>query len=162
MAAYRQLRELDASWERLLGALLSGWSNLIDDVGVVREAAREVQGLRRAPRKARLLAKLSGFASDKGDLSLARELYSRAIRASDADTLLGRALRVEGSNLGLRLEDFSLLEKPKGEEDDDLVWPPLDRGATGGQRQERGGPGHGRPIWWCLASHNEDGHNSHR
>jgi hypothetical protein len=123
LALYREVAREKAPWVRLLGLLLQGWSFLLSDTKPILAAAREVQSLRRSPRKARLLAKLSIFASDKGDIGTARSLWIDAIDASDEKTELGRALRIEAMNLGLGMPDLELLNTPTPDPDDYLVQP---------------------------------------
>jgi len=116
-------REVTAPWLRLMGLLAQGWSLLIEDTAPILEAADQVRQLRRSPRKARLLAKLSIFATDKGDIEVGRVLWQEAINSSDERTPLGRALRIEGLNLSLGPVDIELLRTPADEVEDDLVQP---------------------------------------
>ena len=119
----KAMRESTTPWMRVMGLLAQGWSLLIEDMAPILEAADQIRELRRSPRKARLLAKLSVFATDKGDIEVGRALWQEAINSSDEQTQLGRALRVEGFNLNLGPIGTELLRAPAGEEVDDLVHP---------------------------------------
>lgn len=109
---YRQVVVDGDGWVRLLGLLLEGWSQELECVEPVHEAAQEVRRLRAGQRKARLLAKLSLFAADRGDRGAARQLWQEATRASRDGTELARAMRIEEINLGLREATQELLESP--------------------------------------------------
>lgn len=118
-----QLVVAGRGWVRLLGRLLEGWSQAIDDPQPIWIATEEVRRLRRSERKARLLAKLSVFAADKGEVGLARTLWKEAIDASSEETQLGRGLRIEGINLGVEDAGVELLSTPPPGRDDKLVFP---------------------------------------
>lgn len=120
---YAHLSGDKAAWFRLVGLLLQGWSFLVEDVQPVLIAADEVRCLRKSQRKARLLAKLSIFASDKGRIDIAHALWQDAVCASDAKTHLGRALRIEAINLGIAHPDYELLSTSNQGPVDSLVYP---------------------------------------
>lgn len=120
---YAKTTDASSPWWSLLGLLLQGWSSLVQGPGPVLAAAEKVRKLRRSQRKARLLAKLSGFSADAGELDLAHALWQEAIDAAVQETQLYRALAIEGMNLGFGLPDVTLLEKPDDEDVDELVWP---------------------------------------
>lgn len=110
-------------WVGLLGLLLKGRSPLIEDAESIHEAATRVRRLRRGARKARLLAKLSLFASDKGELETSRSLWSDALAAAPKNSELHRALWIEALNLGLVEPELELLNSPPRDPNDVLVWP---------------------------------------
>ncbi len=110
-------------WVGLLGLLLKGRSPLIEDTESVHDAAERVRSLRRGARKARLLAKLSLFASDKGELETAHLLWIDALTAAPEHSELHRALWIEALNLGLVKPELELLNSPPRDPSDELVWP---------------------------------------
>lgn len=122
LTIYRSLTRARAPWVRLLGLLLQGWSAEVTETGPIHRAADWVQQLRASTRKARLLAKLAGFAADKGERKYAHTLWQEAIAASDPKTQLGRALRIEAINLGLPVSDVRFKGR-RGEVQDPLVFP---------------------------------------
>jgi len=122
LAIYRSLARSHSPWVKLLGLLLQGWSGAVIETKPIHRAAERVGELRSSIRKARLLAKLSVLAADKGEREFARALWEQAIAASDPGTHLGRALRIEGINLNLSVSDVQFA-RPAREVPDPLVWP---------------------------------------
>lgn len=110
-------------WVGLLGLLLKGRSPLVADTESVHDAAERVRRLRRGARKARLLAKLSLFASDKGELEISHSLWSDALAAAPEHSELQRALWIEALNLGLVKPELDMLNSPPRDPNDELVWP---------------------------------------
>jgi hypothetical protein len=119
---YRSLARSRLPWVKLLGLLLQSWSGAVVETKPIHRAAGRVSELRASARKARLLAKLSGLAADKGEREFARALWRQAIEATDPGTHLGRALRIEGINLNLPVSDVRFA-RPAHELSDPLVWP---------------------------------------
>lgn len=122
LAIYRSLSRSHSPWVKLLGLLLQGWSGAVIGTKPIHQAAERVAELRAGGRKARLLAKLSGLAADKGEREFARTLWGQAIEASDPATHLGRALRIEAINLNLPVSEVRFA-RPAREVPDPLVWP---------------------------------------
>jgi hypothetical protein len=119
---YRSLSRARAPWVRLLGVLLQCWSAEVPETEPIHRAADWVRTLRASARKARLLAKLAGFSADKGEREYAHTLWQEAVAASDPKTHLGRALRIEATNLGLPVSEVRF-EPSRGEAPDALVFP---------------------------------------
>jgi hypothetical protein len=122
LGIYRSLARSRLPWVKLLGLLLQSWSDAVIEARPIYLAAERVNELRASTRKARLLAKLSGLAADKGDRAFARALWKQAIEASDPGTHFGRALRIEAINLNLPVSDVRF-GAPAREVPDPLVWP---------------------------------------
>jgi hypothetical protein len=110
-------------WFALLGLMLQGWSQTTTGSEPVHAAAALLGAQRRGARKARLLTKLSLLAADKGSPDTARDLLAEAIAASSPSTRLGRALRVEGINLGIVAEQTEIHHPLPGAPDDPLLRP---------------------------------------
>ncbi len=103
--------------------MLQGWSQVVSDTDPIHDAAQLVIHQRPSSRKARLLVKLSLLAADKGDRDLTRTLMEEAISASSPATPLGRALRMEGMNIGIVIEESDLLDPLDGMSEDALLRP---------------------------------------
>jgi hypothetical protein len=122
LVTYRSLARARDPWVRLLGLLLQGWSSAVIETAPIHQASERIGELRSSARKARLLAKLAGFAADKGEREFSKVLWQEAIAASDPQTHLGRALRIEAVNLGLPVSGVRF-KRPRGETSDPLVFP---------------------------------------
>jgi hypothetical protein len=117
--------ELDktSGWSRLFGLLLRSWSPALGTSETLRDAREALAHLRPGARRARLSAKLSLIAADKGDLELARDLWQAAVNTAPRLSRLRRVLATEAMNLGVSgIDREDVFTEPEGP-DDPLLFP---------------------------------------
>jgi hypothetical protein len=134
---YASLAGEEALWPRLLGLMLRAWSESEEGTEAITEAQELVDAVgAEGALRARLLAKLATYAFDEGVGDLARELLSEAIAVAPPETLLRRALSIEGLNSGLAYEGpLPGTEEPLRPDDPLVDYDWIERTAAAAARQ---------------------------
>lgn len=110
-------------WTQLFGVMLRAWSASEDGLEAITSAHSAVTGLVTNPELvARLLAKLATNAFDEGAMDVGTDFLAEAIELVPSETRLGRALAIEGLNVGLPYEWKEFQTPPPADPLVDYPW----------------------------------------